>query len=1211
MRRVTECLLLGLGFLLLLIPRPLRAQGVLGTVTGVVTDTSGAIIPGATVMLTEINTNVTTKATTTTAGIYTAPVPPGTYRLEASKTGFQTAVWTRVIVDPSQQVTVNVNLEVGSVKQTVVVSAKPPELDTTSGQVGGTVTIEEMASLPTGAAGGGRDPESFIFSSLAGTQANGGSWTGSVSGGQYFSTDVVVDGISVLDYQRQGGTLLFYRPGFNAFQEVTVQESGYSASYGDSAGGIINFQMKSGTNKLHGDAWEFQNNQALSAHGFDYNAIPTPHPGITLPRFNDNNFGVDLGGPIVIPHIYDGRNKSFFYFTYDGDRDVDTNFSGTTTLPTPAMLQGDFSQLLGSEIGTDDLGRPVYQNEIFNPTTTRNVTAGTVDPTTGLVVSTTGTVRDPFAGNVIPPQYFSTASQKFLPYFPAHTTYNSIYNNTPEVSGAWPYYHTDLWSVKVDHVINDQHRISALFDNDWEDEIDRHRGPQFLPITSPIEGVGSGDFMAEMARFSEDWSINSHMVNHLGLGYNRLSTFEVKPLSNTGPLLPNNLGLTPVANNLTVPSMSFSGNIPFDSTMGFQGAENDVTESYIVTDEFTDLVGKHTIKFGGQIVRFHYNNYTLPQSVSVSFNSLQTASPGFETQTGDQFASFLMGAVRNASYPEYVNNPGYRQDEFEPYVQDSWRVTRKLTLNYGLRWDIPTPKKEAFNRMSNFSFTEIDPAIGVPGAMQFLGNCSGCTGKDSFENMYWGMLAPRFGFAYNSTKNLVIRGSYGIDYMPDIQNGTGYETLLGYNSYVGMNTSLIPNPFPALNPALYWTGLSGASLPSYAHVGFLPFTGHVPDISPSISEGQGVDYIPPGSLKGPQVQNWNFGIQYQLPANMLLAVDYLGQKGTHLQSPGFGGLVQSGLPKYMGLGDILGDDMGTDLANPTTAAVLAQYGVTKLPYASFSGPVSQGVLPWPQIFGVSNDYPYFGNSTYNTLQVQLTKRVGHGLSFIIAYNWAKNLTDTSLSYGAGSADYYNQKAQKAVAPFNYPQTLKITWVYQLPFGTGKHWLNSKGVKDKLLGGWTVSALQSYFSGDPLSLSTNQYSPLTGGSIYPDQVLGVPETVPYKGPLNNVTGNQYLNPAAFKDPPVTPINGFAEAFGTLSPYLPNIRGDAHYGESASLFKKFYLDERWYFTLRGDFFNLFNRTGLADPNTNIDSPLFGTITDVQNGPRTIQLQLQLNW
>jgi hypothetical protein len=514
--------------------------------------------------------------------------------------------------------------------------------------------------------------------------------------------------------------------------------------------------------------------------------------------------------------------------------------------------------------------------------------------------------------------------------------------------------------------------------------------------------------------------------------------------------------------------------------------------------------------------------------------------------------------------------------------------------------------------MSNFSFTEIDPAIGVPGAMQFLGNCSGCTGKDTFENMYWGMLAPRFGLAYNPTKNLVIRGAYGIDYMPDIQNGTGYETLLGYNGALTMTTSSIPNPFPALNPALYWTGLSGAALPSGTQVGFLPWTGHLPDISPSVSEGNGVDYIPPGSLKGPQVQNWNFGIQYQLPANMLLAVDYLGQKGTWLQSPGFGGLVQSGNPKLMGLGDILGDDMGTALSTPSTAAALAQYGITGLPFASFSGPVSQGVLPFPQVYGITNDYPYFGNSTYNTFQTQLTKRVGNGLSFIIGYNWEKALTDSSLSYGAGAADYYNQKTQKAVASFNYPQVLKITWVYDLPFGKGRHWLRSSGLADKILGGWTLSALQSYYSGDPLSLSTNISSPISSGaSIYPDQNLGVPETVPYKGPLNNVVGNQYLNPAAFKDPPVTPINGFAEAFGTVSPYLPNIRGDAHYGESASLFKKFYLDERWYLTLRGDFFNLFNRTGLADPNTDIDSPLFGTITDVQNGPRFIQLQLQLNW
>ncbi|MGH9327100.1 MAG: TonB-dependent receptor domain-containing protein, partial [Terriglobia bacterium] len=822
----------------LLFPLVLLGQGNLGTITGLITDPSGAVIPAAKIKITETQTNVVTMATTTAAGVYTVAVPPGTYTVQASKTGFKTAAWNNVIIDPAKVVTVNLHLTVGSVAQTVVVSSRPPLLNTTSAQVGSTVTLHEMASLPTGAADGGRDPEAFIFSSLPGTF--GCSYTGSVGGGQYFSTDVMVDGISVLDYQRQGGTLLFYRPGFDAFREVTVQQSGYNAQYGNSAGGIINFQMKSGTNQLHGDVFDFFNNTALGANGFDFNAVPEPNSQKHRPQYNDNNFGVDLGGPIVIPHIYNGRDKSFFFVTYEGDRYRNFNFSGTTTLPTPQMLQGDFSQLLGSEIGTDDLGRPVYQDEIYNPTTTRDVTAGQVDPLSGLTAVATGTVRDPFVGNVIPIQYLSTASKKILPSFPTPTI-NSVFNNMPTIGGSWPQFSQNLWSIKVDHVIGAKHRISAYFDNNAEDEIDRHRGPLYEPITPGLDaGVGSGNFAAELARFSEDWSINNHMLNHFGLGYNRLSTFEVVPYAT--PLLPSNLGLSPVANDNTFPQLNFSGHMPFDTMMGFRGAENDVTESYILTDTFTDIVGKHTVKIGGQFVRFHYNNFELPASVTVNFNTLQTAAPGFETETGHQFASFLLGAASSASYAIQVANPGYRQNEFEPYVQDTWHVTRKLTLDYGLRWSIPSPKKEAFNRMSNFSLTGIDPAIGVPGAMQFLGNCSACTGKDTFQNMYWGMVAPRFGLAYNPTKNLVIRGAYGIDYMPDIQNGTGYETLLGFNSAVGMNTSLIPNPFPALNPALYWTGLSGATLPSYAHVGFLPFTGHLPDTSPSISEGQGVDY---------------------------------------------------------------------------------------------------------------------------------------------------------------------------------------------------------------------------------------------------------------------------------------------------------------------------------------------------------------------------------
>jgi len=414
----------------------LRAQGNLGTVTGIVTDPSGGVIPSATVKITEIHTNVTTTAITTGTGNYSVAVPPGTYRVEGSKTGFKTAVWANVIVDPATVVTVSLTLPVGDVAQTVEVSSKAPVLSTTSAQVATTIPLNEIESLPIGAADGGRDPESFVFSSLAGTVGN--SYSGSVGGGLLFSGNVLVDGVSVADYQRQGGTLTFYRPGFDAFSEVTMQESGYSAEYGNTGGGILNYQMKGGGNKLHGDAFNFFNNDVFSAYGFSLNSIPLPNssPSKKKSYSNDNNFGVALGGPIVLPHIYNGRDHSFFYATYEGDRYRSLSLGGTTTLPTPAMLQGDFSQLLGAQIGTDALGRSVYSNEIYNPTTTRDVTQGEVDPTTGLMANATGTIRDPFISNgqlnVIPPSYFSNASKMILPDFPTPLI-NSLFNNMPTI----------------------------------------------------------------------------------------------------------------------------------------------------------------------------------------------------------------------------------------------------------------------------------------------------------------------------------------------------------------------------------------------------------------------------------------------------------------------------------------------------------------------------------------------------------------------------------------------------------------------------------------------------------------------------------------------------------------------------------------------------------------------------------------------------------
>jgi hypothetical protein len=1192
-------------------------------VTGIVTDSSGGVIPSATVKITEIHTNVITTAMTTGAGNYSVAVPPGTYRVEVSKTGFKTTVWANVIIDPATVVTVSLTLPVGNVTQTVEVSAKAPLLSTTSPQVGTIIPLNEIESLPIGASDGGRDPESFVFSSLAGTVGN--SYSGSVGGGLLFSGNVLVDGISVADYQRQGGTLTFYRPGFDAFSEVTMQESGYSAEYGNTGGGILNYQMKGGSNKLHGDAFNFFNNDVLSAYGFALNSIPLPNssPQKKKSYSNDNNFGVALGGPIVLPHIYNGRDRSFFYVTYEGDRYRSFSLGGTTTLPTPAMLQGDFSQLLGAQMSTDALGRPVYSNEIYNPTTTRNVTQGQMDPMTGLMANATTTIRDPFISNgqlnVIPPSYFSTASKMILPEFPTPLI-NSVFNNMPTISNGYPAFDQDLWSVKVDHIINNANRISAFFDDNVNTQFDgtNGRAPYWTPIVTSdsVVPLGKQNFNAQLARFSEDWNVNSHMLNHFALGFNRFSSLEVQPYPTSLP--PSVLGIVGVGNNATFPALSFTGHNPFDSSMGAPWSENDVTSSYIMTDMVTDLVGKHNIRFGAEGTRYHYNNSTYPQSLSVNFSDLETSLPGYETTTGHQFASFMVGAVDGAGYTVQRANPGYRQSEFSLYVTDTWKVTPKLTLDYGLRWDIPTPMKEAWNRMSGFNLNLIDPAIGIPGAMTFLGSCNTCTGKGSFEQMYWKELAPRLGLAYHPLKNLVIRAAYGISWSPPIAFSTGNEAFLGYNGYVAVSRAAITGPFPGVDPVSYWTGLASTSLPSYTPVGFPTFTGTLPDTSPSSGEGNGVDYIPPSGLRAPQVQNWNLGIQYELPAQVLLTVDYLGNKGTYLTDGAMAGLVDSGQDKYFGLGDILGDTMATDLANPATAATLAQYGVTQLPYPGFSDIVGQGILPFPQVYGIHNDLPFFGSSTYNTLQITATKRVGNGLSFIVAYNWQKILSNTSdfnayNGYGAAGVDYYNQKTMKTVASFNYPQMLKLTWVYELPFGKGRHWLNSSGIADRILGGWKLGALQSYTSGDPLELGSDIAGPLSGGAVLPDQVLGVPEKVPFQGPLNNVTGTQYLNPAAFRDVPVTPINGYAERYGTVAPVLPNIRGPASmsFGENISLKKAFKITERVNITFHADIFNLFNRTGLYDPNTDVDNPLFGRITTAADGPRGTQLSVQMNW
>jgi hypothetical protein len=1191
----------------LLLPVLAFAQGDRGALTGVVTDPSGALVPEAAITIVEMRTGSTTKVASSSAGYYRVSVPPGTYRIEASKEGFKTAVAENITVPVAQVVTIDLTLQVGSTTQSVTVTSEAPLLTPSTADVGASVTPQEFQTLPIPVDDGGRQPQSFIFRSLPG--AVGEAYQGSINGGQEFSHQIMIDGVTIGRYDMSGGGMAEYSPGTDAIGEFKVQMTNYSAEYGGTSSAIVNFAMKSGTNQFHGTAFEYVKNPVSNAAGLLANAYGTPKS-----NEKENNFGGTLGGPIR-------KDKTFFFGSYEGDRYRNFAYSGTTTIPTKAMRGGDFSAFLGDKIGTDALGRPVYTNELYDPTTTRTLADGTV-------------IRDPFEYegqlNVIDPAKFSTATSVLLPLMP-DPLFGGLKKNTPIFSGCCPVLRRDAMNVKVDHAIGSKHKLSGMFGyyrrSLWKRNTKDSAYPPFPG--QPISTYKNQNVLGPQARFSHTWTISDHSINILSLAYNR--TNNANNVTNNAKYT-SQLGI-PGIPNACFPRWSFGStntNIKFMSALGVGCANIDPSESYVYQDTFSTTRGKHSLKFGAEFIRYRYNtNEPGPASGSFSFASTETALPGFTDSTGHPFASFILGGADKASKSIYGTEPGYRAGELSIFAQDDWRATSKLTLNIGLRWQIPLPKKEAFNRQSGFDPTLPNPgADNILGALAFLGKCSGCINRTSFQDWYFKQFGPRFGLAYQISKNLVFRGGYGISYGPPILNNFGSQNIYGFNS--GVSAHRAAGTAAKVDPVIYLSPLAAASLPASAKIGLPEFTGTLPNLDPTQANGDSLDFLPRKSLAQPYVQNWSGGFQYQLPHKVLLETNYVGSKGTRLLESNFALWFNQVNSKYMALGDNL--DM--DFQEALNAGILTPYGITQLPYPSFEDnnwetTVAAGLAPYPQYVGLTNNYPTMGNSTYHALQVTARKNAVQGLTFIAAYTFSKTIsdTDTALYYPSYYVqDFYNRRLEKSITGFDHPHSLKLTWIYSLPFGRGQKFLSSAGILDRLVSGWQITAIQQYMSGDPLVVSSSLGTRINN-AVRADIVSGVSQRLSPQG-LNAVldydpdtgavtNGTAWLNPAAFADPPSSPDNGYPLRIGNSPRYLSNVRGPGHLSEDFGIIKNTRINERLSFQFRADMFNVLNRTGLGNPDTSLgdgypaDGGSFGLITEPDHDPRVIQFALRLNF
>jgi carboxypeptidase family protein/TonB-dependent receptor-like protein len=1152
---------------LMFVSAPLIAQTANGSIQGSILDPSGASVVGATVTARNMDTGLTVSTQSTDAGIYSLPnLPPGRYSISAEASGLKKYQQNGVTIRTATATSLDIKMQLGAVTETVTVQGDAVQLETSTSDIGSTVERSLVSNLPLEVSGTIRNPVQFI-TLVPGFVGNVGNDPGSnstddfkVNGGQEGATDILVDGVSI--------SLVSPNTQWNkgvsteAVQEFKVLQSNFSPEFGQSGDGIVNLTLKSGTNDFHGSAYDFLRNRVLDANSWKNNRA-----GLKKSINTQNDFGFTVGGPVFIPHLYNGKNKTFFFFDYEGFR-FRTGGTSVLSLPNEAFRSGDFSALLPA-------------TQLYDPVT-----------------------QAPIPGNILAndpnftPSSVITNVFSFLPATNGGLT-NNVVDRTVSSTSA------NLWDLKIDHNISDKQRISFGFNYD-------NTNTGSTSSLSPIFGSHTPQ-NTRYARFSHNYNFKPSLVNQFLFGFSR--RFRTESSNSLGQGFVQQLGLTGVLDT-TFPCFKFFGG-PYREVINNCGASQFADNVYQVADSISWIRGKHNLKFGGEVRLLQFNVRRLTQaSGEFDFDPTETSLNG---SGGDAVASALFGLVHQGTL-NYGRFSGVRYKNFAFYAQDSYKLTPRFTLNYGLRYDLDLPAREAQDRFSAVDPTLPNPGAGnILGAYTYFGSGPGRNGQTRPQDVYKRAFGPRLGFAYSINDKTVLRGGYGIYYQPLKEGSFADFDSLGFFNFETLTTAngapfQIDSGFPHILPP------SG------------PFT----------PEGQNgnsnVVLIPRNSGRPGDVQSWNLDVQRQITNNLLVSVAYVGSKGTHL--PALNIIPNQVDPSFLPLGSELTMD-STCLTNGGCPNAIAA-GIT-LPYAGFTGGLNQALRPFPQYGDFNQEDNSFtpdrtGNSTYHAMHLQVNKRFAEGLSFLVSYSVSKNITDAD-SAGPGVSGFigtnsfigqnsYDRKAEKAVSQLDTPQSLVASFFYELPIGRGKKFVNQGGVVDRLVGGWSVAGVLSYKSGTPMTVYSQ--CPGTAGDVLfggchftgiarVNVVPGVAQT--NKDHLDPAT-TPFFNPNAFSVPaPFT--------FGNEPRSLASARTFGGRNEDFTIGKKTrIIGERAVVDFRAEFFNIFNRhiyqapggfaTPLNDPfvpvgGSGCPGPFacgFGAVTD-SSGPRTIQFGLKITY
>jgi hypothetical protein len=1176
-RLVCACVLF-----LLVSPVCVLAQTTNGKIQGTVTDPSGATVGGANVTGRNLDTGLTISTVTTDAGLYSlANLPPGRYVVTIEGPNLKKYSREGVTVQTDATVSLDVQMQIGAVSDNITVTADATQLQTATSDVGVTLQTSLIQNLPLEVPGTIRNPVEFIklVPGFTGSVGNDpGSNTNDnfkVNGGQTGATDVLVDGVSISLVSPN----IQWNKGVSSegVQEFKVLQSNFSAEYGESGDGIVSLTMRSGTNDWHGSLYEILRNRVLDANSWFNN-----RQGLSRNLDTYNDFGATAGGPVRIPHLYDGRNKTFFFFDYEGFRFAHGG-SGTQNVPNEAFRGGDFSALCTAGFTGGTCNDPNFQ---------------LYDPTTQAAIPGDVLTNDPnFRPSIVMTKVFG-----LLP--PTNGSLESnVVDRTTTLTTA------NVFDVKIDHNISDKQRISGGFDYDNTRQGGTSSLGSFFGSVTPQH--------TRYARISDNYIFTPTLVNQVLFGFSR--RYRKEGSNSIGGGWPAKIGLTGVS-QATFPCIKFLGT-PYEGLLNNCGDSEFADNVFQLNDSVSWVKGKHNMKFGGEVRALQFNVRRLTQaSGEFDFKATETSLNGVG---GDAVASALFGLV-NTSTLNYGAFSGVRYKDYSFFAQDTYKLSARLTLNYGLRFDIDVPASEAFDR-----FSMVDPKLpnpgagGILGAYTYFGSGPNRNGRKRPQDIYKKAFGPRIGFAYSINDKTVLRGGYGIFYEPLREGSFADQDGLGF---FNKQTITPTSPPPVTGPIQIDNGVTRV----------------FPDSGPFTPDGQngsnGVITVPANTGRPADIQTWNLDIQRQITSNLLVSVAYVGSKGTHL--PALNIIPNQVNPTFLSLGSDLTMNV-TCLTSGTCPNAIAA-GV-QVPYAGFTGNINQALRPLPQYGDFNQEDNSFspdrtGNSTYHAMQLQVDKRFASGLSFLVSYTVSKNLTDAD-SAGPGVQGFigtgefvgqnsYNRKAEKAVSELDIPQSLVASFFYELPFGHGKRYLSGNGAMDRVVGGWYVSSIVQYKSGTP----TEVYGPCGGtagdvlfggchftGSARVNIVPGVNQT--NKGNFNPFT-TPFWNPAAFS--PAGPLT-----FGAEARSLASARGFASKDEDLTLGKKTRLfGERATIDFRASFFNIFNRHVFGVGNGNLNSPFiplgspgcnganqhfacgFGALNGTQ-APRSIQVALKIQY